>query len=369
MMVIYDYDSNFIHVEPMKNRTKNEMLSAFQRAITLFKSRGLQPKLQKLDNEASGLLQDFMAAENIDYQLVPPGIHRRNAAERAIRTFKNHFIAGLCTTDPKFPLVLWDQLLPQTLITLNLLRSSRINPQLSAWAQVHGNFDYNRTPLAPPGTRVLVHGKPDLRGTWSPHCIEGWYLAPAMKHYRCYKVWIPETRATRIADTLAWFPTQVKMPIPDTATLAIATARDLVKILGNPNPASPLSPLSASEKESLEQLAKNFQNISSTTITPAASQIANDDNRRTPTDLLSPPPGFPTISSVPSPLPRVTPQPITDNGTIPALLRVRRSTRLSTIIESPVTDTKRPRRVQSKRQQQHSLKISLADNDKSNRKN
>jgi hypothetical protein len=121
MMVIYDYDSNFIHVEPMKNRTNNEMLSAFQRAITLFKSRCLQPQLQKLDNEASGLLQDFMAAENIDYQLVPPGIHRRNAAERAIHTFKNHFIAGLCTTDPKFPLVLWDQLLPQALITLNLL--------------------------------------------------------------------------------------------------------------------------------------------------------------------------------------------------------------------------------------------------------
>jgi hypothetical protein len=64
--------------------------------------------------------------------LPPPGIHRRNAAERAIRTFKNHFIAGLCGVDQYFPLHLWDRLLPQAILTLNLLRGSRINPKLSA---------------------------------------------------------------------------------------------------------------------------------------------------------------------------------------------------------------------------------------------
>jgi len=84
-----------------------------------------------------------MTSEAIYYQLVPPGIHRRNAAECVICTFKNHFIAGLCTTDPNVPLHLWDKLLPQALITLNLLHTSRSNPRLSAWAQVHGQFDYN----------------------------------------------------------------------------------------------------------------------------------------------------------------------------------------------------------------------------------
>ena len=79
-----------------------------------------------------------------------------NAAERAIGTFKSHFIAGLATTDPKFPIRLWDQLLPQAELTLNLLRTSRINKNLSAYAQLDGMFDYNKTPLAPPGTRVLL---------------------------------------------------------------------------------------------------------------------------------------------------------------------------------------------------------------------
>ena len=101
--------------------------------------------------------------------------------------FKNHFIAGLCSTDANFPLKLWDHLLPQALITLNLLRGSWINPQLSAWAQVHGEFGYNSTPLAPQGTRVLVHEKPSVRGTWAPHAVEGWYLGPALRHYRCYR--------------------------------------------------------------------------------------------------------------------------------------------------------------------------------------
>jgi hypothetical protein len=57
----------------------------------------------------------------IAFQLAPPHCHRRNAAKRAICTFKNHFIAGLCSTNRDFPLNLWDKLLPQCLLILNLL--------------------------------------------------------------------------------------------------------------------------------------------------------------------------------------------------------------------------------------------------------
>jgi hypothetical protein len=129
-------------------------------------------------------LKAFLRDENIDFQLVPPGLHRRNAAERAIRTFKNHFIAGLSSVDKNFPLHLWDKLLPQAEITLNLLRGSRINPRLSAFAQLHGPFDFNRTPIAPPGIHVLVHIKPAERTTWSPHGADGWYTGPALDSYR-----------------------------------------------------------------------------------------------------------------------------------------------------------------------------------------
>jgi len=46
-----------------------------------------------------------------------------------------------------FPLYLWDKLLQQAELTLNLLRGSRMNPKLAAWEQLHGVFDYNATPL------------------------------------------------------------------------------------------------------------------------------------------------------------------------------------------------------------------------------
>jgi hypothetical protein len=114
-------------------------------------SKGFQPKLQTLDNEASTSLKSFFTKNDVEYQLVPPHYHRRNATERAIHTFKEHFVAGLETVDPDFPLYLWDRLLPEADLTLNLLRSSRQHPQLSATAHYHGLLDYNRTAFALPG--------------------------------------------------------------------------------------------------------------------------------------------------------------------------------------------------------------------------
>jgi hypothetical protein len=65
----------------------------------------------------------------------------------------------MCSVNPNFPMTLWDTLIPQSTLSHNLLRASRINPQLSAYAQLFGNFDYNRTPLAPSGTKVVDHEK------------------------------------------------------------------------------------------------------------------------------------------------------------------------------------------------------------------
>jgi hypothetical protein len=173
VLIVYEYDGNYINGAPMPDRTGPSIISAYKIAIHLFESRCFKPLLQRLDNEASRALQTFMDVENIDFQLAPPQVHRRNAAERAIHTFKNHFIAGLCLTNRDFPLNLWDKLLPQHLVTLNLLLRSRINPQLSAQAHMHGAFDFNRTPLAPPGTKVLIYEKPDIQQTWAPHAVEG----------------------------------------------------------------------------------------------------------------------------------------------------------------------------------------------------
>ena len=202
----------------------------------MLKGRGLTPMLQRLDNEDSTILQDYMAEEGIDYQLTPAGIHRRNSSERGIQTIKKHFIAGLCSTDPRFPPNLWDKTLPHCLITLNLLRASRVNPQLYAYAQIHGAFDYNRTPLAPPGIRVLAHIQPEDKRPFAPHAEAGYYLGPTMNHYRCHRIWFLATNLERIVQTLKWFLAyDIKMPIASRDALIITAVQELTAALKSTN--------------------------------------------------------------------------------------------------------------------------------------
>ena len=161
-----------------------------------------------------------MTDEDVDYQLTPAGLHRRNWAERAIQIFKNHFIAGLSSTHPGFPLNLWDQLLPQAILTLNLMCLSRINPKLSAYSQVHGPFDFEKTPLAPPGIKVLAHEQAEGRESFAVHSVRGFYLGPCLNHYRCYKIY-----------SVDWFPHNIKMPTATSTDILLATAKDLTAAL------------------------------------------------------------------------------------------------------------------------------------------
>jgi hypothetical protein len=252
--VLYDYDSNIIDAEPIPSRHAPAILKAYQRCVGDLVKAGLRPRLQRLDNECSDILKAYMTDIEVDYQLVPPGVHRRNAAERAIRTFKNHLIAGLCSVDPKFPMHLWDRLLPQCLLSLNLMRGSRINPNLSAWAQVHGHFDFDRTPIAPPGIRVLAHVKPDNRKSWAAHALDAWYVGPALDSYRCYTCWIWTTKSERICDTLSWFPHANPMPLASSTDIIRAGIQDIVHALKHPLPDNSLAPLQPSTVAMLNQL-------------------------------------------------------------------------------------------------------------------
>ena len=138
-----------------------------------------------------------MREVNEKIQLVPPQIHCINSAEWAIRNFKEHLIARLASTHKEVPLHLWCQLIPHANITLNLLRQSRMNPKLSGYSQLHGEFNYNATPLVPPVTQIIVHEKPTVRGTWAAHGVKLWYLCPSMDHYGCHCVYINKTRGER----------------------------------------------------------------------------------------------------------------------------------------------------------------------------
>ena len=298
IFVCYDYDSNYIDARPLTGKTKEQIVKAYQASIKMLQSRGLHPQLQRLDNEASQALIHEINKNNIDFQLTPAGLHRRNKAERAIQTFKNHFIAGLCSIDPAFPLNLWDKLIPQAILTLNLLRASRINPNLSAYAQLHGNFNYNRTPLAPPGIKVLTYIRPENRKSWAPHAKEGFYLGPAMNHYRCHKVWSKATNRTSIVDTLKWLPHRFRMPTANREGLIVAAAHDLCKALLSTTDDRLHTPLDAETRKQLQNLQEIFANKVPQAITPVTKPQA-------PTELHTTAPLPRVTPTLPAPLPRV----------------------------------------------------------------
>ena len=191
-----------------------------------------------LDNETSQELKNAMIKYKTDYQLVPPHTHRANSTERAIQTFKSHFIAGLCSLDPNFPINEWDRLLHQAFLTLNLLRTARANPALSAYAYLFGNFDFNSTPLAPSGTKAMVHIKTNVRGTWESRAKEGWYIGPAMKHYRCVKCFLPATRREVDADTVTFIPKYIKFPEVHLKDFLRQAATDILTLLRKPPPST-----------------------------------------------------------------------------------------------------------------------------------
>ena len=100
-------------------------------------------------------------------------MHRQNAAERAIRTFKNHFVAGLCSSHAEFWIHLWCRFIPQATLTLDLLQTPILDIRKSAEEQLNGTFNFNKVPLAPPGKKIIIHEKPSQRPAWAPHGVNG----------------------------------------------------------------------------------------------------------------------------------------------------------------------------------------------------
>ena len=123
LFTMYDYDSNAILQVPIKNRQGKVIAEAFTACYDKLTKHGHVVKLFVMDNECSTDLQREILKIGGNYELVPPYMHRRNAAEVAIKTAKNHLLAGLATCEPDFPISEWDRLLRQCELTLNLLRS------------------------------------------------------------------------------------------------------------------------------------------------------------------------------------------------------------------------------------------------------
>eukprot|EP00804_Cyclotella_cryptica_P015310 CCRYP_005417-RA/>CCRYP_005417-RA protein AED:0.07 eAED:0.07 QI:0/-1/0/1/-1/1/1/0/1190 len=212
-LVAYAYDPNYIYAIPLRNLRDESIMTAFEHVFQDLKTKGYKPTFNVTDNQATTPIKTYSNTEDCKWQFVEPHNHRVNAAERAIQTFKNHFISGLCSTDSNWPLQLWDTMTEQAIITLNLLRTSRIDPSKSAYHQLHGHrYNWNAYPLAPPGTKAVIYESPTTRTSWGTRGLDAWYCGPAFDHYRNMKFYVPSTKAYRVSGSYDLFPQHCILP-------------------------------------------------------------------------------------------------------------------------------------------------------------
>ena len=132
-----------------------------------------KPEVYRIDSKCKTSLHNIMKEKGIYFQLVPTHIHRRNLAERSIRVFKENFIVGVTYIDQRFLMNIWYTILNQATMTLNMMRSSRVHPNLSAYNEMHRALNFSKTPLEPIRIKVLVCEKESVRQSWVIHRIYG----------------------------------------------------------------------------------------------------------------------------------------------------------------------------------------------------
>lgn len=110
----------------MKNRQAKVITNAFTACHAQLITRGHEVNLFILDDECFNELKLIITKAGGLFELILPHTNRCNAAERAIRTFRNHLLRGLATYDPENPIEEWDRFVHQSELALNLLSTSRV---------------------------------------------------------------------------------------------------------------------------------------------------------------------------------------------------------------------------------------------------
>ena len=94
---------------------------------------------------------------------------------------------------------------------------------------------------------------------WVKHGVRGWYIGPAIEHYRCYCVYIPHKRAEGTADTVEFFLAHTKVYGILSAYVSQHTAKHIILVLVKLAPAAPFALIVDRTLAALRDLANIFQ--------------------------------------------------------------------------------------------------------------
>ena len=271
MLILYNYDANYIMLLELANDTASALRDAYKVAHEKLKKVGMAPKIVSMDNKMPALVKKYFEEVGTGWQLATPDTHRTLSAERGVRTAKNHVVGTMSGIGDCPPSIAWTYGLRegQFEYTLNFLRLSRLNPRFSAYQQLHGAYDFNRAPMAPLGTSLIIYNKPNTanRLTWSEHGEDGFYVGPALDHYRSYTVVTKATGDKRTTSTVAWLPSDFRTPGSSAPEILTAAIQDLAKAIElavthpaglDPKAILPLQSIAPTLSHLLQQLRETF---------------------------------------------------------------------------------------------------------------
>ena len=280
IFVAYIYKCNSILMRPMKSRKDEHMVQVFEDIYSYLCDRNLSPSLHIMDNECLKAIHKFIKKEKMNIQLVELHNCRMNAAKPTVKAVKCHTISALATVHPTCPLRLWCKFDPQIQDTLIVMHTARRNSNISAYEDMEGAFDWNKTPLDPLGGKSVVYAELDERPLWRPHAGHTFYIGRAPLHYRLKII----TCVIPTASHVLWekiYPAHYRAPAISEVDLTISAAAELFKSTKGTVPGI------ATEKQRHTKILKKLlsivenskpwkvANAGQTRVSPAASTLTN----------------------------------------------------------------------------------------------
>ena len=161
-------------------------------------------------------------------------------------------------------------------------------------------FDYNRTPIAPPGCEIIAFQPPAVRQSWGFHGYKAWYTRPALQHYRCVHAITAATGRESTVETLQFLPHSFRNPTLTPTQLVTVAARDLtnaIKAVTRDEPTNDLGKLTTDQAQRLDTLANIFDSMAKPPTQQEPSLPRVPDGNQTPMLVHTPNPAeLPRVS-------------------------------------------------------------------------
>ena len=129
-------------------------------------------------------------------------------AKHEIQTFKNLVVTLHSDMNHNFPKQAGHHIIEHIIVTVNMVRLSRLNPKISVYMQLHGSFAFNKTLLVSTDCKIIIHDRTNEQPFLDNHGSQGLYLRQAFHHYRNYVCSMNKIKTLQTSITVV-FPNHV----------------------------------------------------------------------------------------------------------------------------------------------------------------